>query len=460
MYFSRIYKIIIAVFLFFLVVNGMAQDIINSTIVEQRSYQLYLDKNWSELTKYGNKAISKEYDYFYLRMRIGIAYYEQKKHMRAIKHFEKAVEFNSADTLALEYLYYSYVFSGRSNQAKLLTEKFNAALHNKIKPPKNKFINGMYIEGGPLYSNLNDNYKNIDIDGIYNKYGEAAILKNMQYWQFGLKHQLSSKFSIYQGYSNIKLDLTKNIRINNKDTWDNYPLTQHDYYVSFTKQYKHFSFSPALHLIKVDFTTHYPNFSLTPNEPVFRFRDTSFTNYVTSFSLTKNKGIYTCNLSAGFSQLNGFTQIQTGFALTYYPKANTNFYGTSSLVYLNESNLNGSNWRESNWNESEASRVIAIQRFGLKLAKKLWAEAGITYGNQRNYYENNAFVVFNTADKILYKYSFYITSSLLKHIELSIRYDYFSRENTYINFNDLYQPQLINVNYQTQSIIGGIKWKF
>lgn len=199
---------------------------------------------------------------------------------------------------------------------------------------------------------------------------------------------------------------------------------------------------------------------MTPNEPVFRFRDTSFTNYVTSFSLTKNKGIYTCNLFAGFSQLNGLTQIQTGFALTYYPKANTNFYGTSSLVYLNESNLNGSNWRESNWNESEASRVIAIQRFGLKLAKKLWAEAGITYGNQRNYYENNAFVVFNTADKILYKYSFYITSSLLKHIELSIRYDYFSRENTYINFNDLYQPQLINVNYQTQSIIGGIKWKF
>ena len=55
--------------------NVMAQETMYSESIEQKSYQLYLDKKWDELICVGNNAIKNDMDYFYLRMRIGIAYY-------------------------------------------------------------------------------------------------------------------------------------------------------------------------------------------------------------------------------------------------------------------------------------------------------------------------------------------------------------------------------------------------
>ena len=68
--------------LFFLVAisNGIAQDSLNSASVEQKSYQLYVDKNWSELIKFGKIAIHNGFDYYYLQLRVGIAYYEKKNY--------------------------------------------------------------------------------------------------------------------------------------------------------------------------------------------------------------------------------------------------------------------------------------------------------------------------------------------------------------------------------------------
>lgn len=437
-------KIYFFVFSILFIANGIAQDIPNSAMVEQTSSQLYFSKNWAELIKYGNKAITYGVDYYYLRFRIGVACYEQKNYRNAAGHFEKALEFNSDDSLSLEYLYYSYVFSGRNNEARALTSMFSTTLRDKIKPPGNKYIESVYAEGGFAPCNLNDKFKNIDINGPANIYGEATITNIMQYWHIGLNHQLGNKTSIYQGYSNIKIDMARKINTNNKDTIDNYSLAQHDYYLSVVHQFKHFSFSPAFHLINVNFGKLNANYDIFNSKYLFKKKDTSFVNYATSLSLTKNIGVYTFNLTGGFSQLNGYNQIQTGLSLTYYPVTSANIYGTSSLFYLNENNTN---------------RIIAAQKLGIKIIPKLWSEAEITLGNLQNYCENNAFAVFNTGDKIVYKYGLAITSPLLKHVEFSLRYECFSRENTYYRTNDLYKIESVNISYKTQTIIGGIKWK-
>ena len=369
--------------------------------------------------------------------------------MNAATHFEKAVDFNSSDNTALEYLYYSYLFSGRSAEARALTTKFSPELHESIKPPKNKIIESIYMEGGVALSSLNFNFKNIDIAWPAENYGEANITQNMQYLHFGLNHQLGSKWSVYQGYSNIKINYIRHIKTRDShlhviDTLDNYNLIENDYYISAVRQFKYFSLSPAFHLINVGFGKMNAKYDLTNGRYVFSKKDTSFINYATSLSLSKNIGIYTCNLSAGFSQLNGLTQLQTGFSLTYFPLSNTNFYGTSSIFYLNE---------------NSDSRFIETQKFGLKLTSKIWAEGGITYGNLQDYCENNAFIVFNTSDKILYQCDFSVTAFLSRHIELSLRYDYFNKENVYYQTDNLNKIQSVTVNYQTQAIIGGIKWK-
>jgi len=422
----------------------MASDISNSSVVEQKSTELFLAAKWPELVKYGNKAIAAGYDYFYLRMRIGIAYYNQKKYMKAVKHFEKAVKFNSSDETVLEYLYYSYVFAGRGTEAKSLLSELPTTLKNKIPPSKNKYIQSVYAEGGVALNNLSSSYKTIDIDGSANIYGEATIIKNMDYWHIGMNHELTNKLSVYQGYSNIKIDFTRDIKTFNKDTLNNSVLTQQDYYICGNLQLKGFSISPAFHLISVSSSQLKASYDKYHFNYAYSKKDTSFINYATSLSLTKNIGIYICDLTAGFAQLNGLTQVQAGFAFTYFPLTTPNLYGTSSITYMDE---------------SATSRVIFAQKIGGKIINKLWADAEITYGNLQNYCEGNAFVVYNTGDKILYKYGVSLTSPLSKHFEFSLRYDCFQRENTYYSVNDKLVTESIAVDYKTQAIIGGIKWK-
>ena len=88
MYLNRTSKLIL---LFFVLISGktISQDTLNSAIVEQKSYQLYLDKNWSELVKFGNEVVNQGYDYYYLQIRIGIAYFEKKNYSLAENHFKK-----------------------------------------------------------------------------------------------------------------------------------------------------------------------------------------------------------------------------------------------------------------------------------------------------------------------------------------------------------------------------------
>ena len=96
--------VILAFILISIKVNG--QDTLTSATVEQKSYQLYIDKNWNELIKFGTNAINKGYNYYYLQLRVGIAYYEKKNYALAEGYFFNALKFNTDDELLLEYIYY------------------------------------------------------------------------------------------------------------------------------------------------------------------------------------------------------------------------------------------------------------------------------------------------------------------------------------------------------------------
>src|ERR1035437_780409 len=122
------YRLIFSILLFFLGSNGFAQDTLTSKIVEERSYQLYQQKNWSGLIHFGNQAIEKGFDYYYLRMRIGTAYFEKKNYRSAQKHFKKALSFNASDDVATEYLYYCHIFNAQYDHARKFTKKFSADL--------------------------------------------------------------------------------------------------------------------------------------------------------------------------------------------------------------------------------------------------------------------------------------------------------------------------------------------
>ena len=118
------------------------------------AYQLYLEGRWSELAENGKEAIAEGYDYYYMRMRMGIAYYERQNYGLAAYHFNKAMEFNENDQFALEYLFYSYYLSGRYFQAwAALSDLFPTNRRERVKNESRIKKNSVTAE--VFYSNAN-----------------------------------------------------------------------------------------------------------------------------------------------------------------------------------------------------------------------------------------------------------------------------------------------------------------
>ena len=115
-----------------------AQQKWNYPEVEKKSYELYLQKDWTGLIEFGKKANHNGIDYFYLQTRIGIAYYNLKLYRKSTDYLMKAWENDQSFEWLQEYLYYSLIYSARYAEASKIANKFTVALKQKIRYQKMK----------------------------------------------------------------------------------------------------------------------------------------------------------------------------------------------------------------------------------------------------------------------------------------------------------------------------------
>lgn len=429
--------------------------------IEKKTLELFQNKQYKRLIYVGENAIKNNTDYFFLRFRIGVAYFELKNYRMATYHLEKALVFNSDDASELEYLYYAYILSGRNSEANLLASEFPDYLKEKINF-KQKYINSIYFEGGPSISNNISKNASIDINDTANIYGENDLNDKMIYVHFGLKHDLLPRLSIYHGISNLAISKRKSFKYNDysnaanikgieKDTNFNYTVHQLEYYINADIQLKNgIKLTPAFHFIHVENNSIEYSYDSITHIGTFITSSLNFNNYVASLSLSKEYKKATFSLSTAFSNLNSAKQFQGGVDITYFPFGNLDLYSSTNLTLFFQKQT-GSNAKES--------RIIFDQLIGMKLLPKLWTEASLTLGNLANYNEKNAFIVYNIADKINLKTGISFIYAMSSKIELSLRYQLLKRENTYISYQTKDIINTNTTNYQNNTLIGGIKWK-
>ncbi|MDA3894242.1 MAG: tetratricopeptide repeat protein, partial [Salinivirgaceae bacterium] len=87
-------KIILFLAIIIFAISAYSQEVENATTIDKDTYILWLAKDWDRLITIGKTAIKNEVDFYYLRVRMGIAYFEKKNYHKAIYHFEKAYKFN------------------------------------------------------------------------------------------------------------------------------------------------------------------------------------------------------------------------------------------------------------------------------------------------------------------------------------------------------------------------------
>ncbi|MCC6370373.1 MAG: hypothetical protein IT236_05145 [Bacteroidia bacterium] len=182
-----------------------AQDTLNFQQVDKLSYALYEQSNWKELTSFCNTAIKNNYDYYYLRLRAGIAAYELKHYRSAIAHFKKAIEFNSDDVISYEYLYYCYLYCNRPDAARALSSYFSPEFSKHMKTQKLSVFSDISAEAGTKLSDSLHLFKpaNFAQLGINHYIGRRLLFAHV----FNIYEQKESRFRVTQAQYYLRLSM-------------------------------------------------------------------------------------------------------------------------------------------------------------------------------------------------------------------------------------------------------------
>ncbi len=465
-------------------INIFANDTLTFKYVDSATYSMYQKQEWEPLIKLGNEAIYYNIDYFYLRMRIGIAYYETKEFEPAISHFEKALGFNSADETAMEYIYYSLIYLGKSRDARYFAKKFNQTLIDKINPEIPKKFDKLFFEGG---YNIIPNFDNIKKDIIppdeKNYRLEKDVTGKFLYAGFGLNHDCNKKFSFLHSFSYFKADGFQQLffadNINHDSIYNqyNYSLKILQYYFAPTfygKKNNSFTlFGNIMYLTanKYDYNfLHIMPIPLplptTPPPPVYvyeipvKLKTITSVQFVSGINYTKNYKKSIFDFTATFSSINSFKQIQLtpGFGI-YLNKSKTLFSRSTYTIFFQKPDF----------------RTIFNQSFSFKITNSIMFDIFGSYGILRNYNENNGYTILNTNDETLYRIGTKISFPIIKKLSCFASYS-FSGKNLpfdFLYFNgpqvshggqsgigNTYTTTIQNNKYNQHLIYGGIIWKF
>jgi len=434
----------------FLPQSGFSQENTNLLKTDSVTYTLYEKQQWDELIEVGEAAIKKGIDFYYLRMRLGIARYEQHNYRHAAPHFEKALVFYPGDQLATEYLYYSYIFAGRKSDSRRITPLLNETTKAKMGIKKSLFLEELYFEGGPAVSNisnLEDNWQNPAIaDTIYSS---TTYFNGYNYFHGGVRLNILPNLSIYQGYGQLNAAEQQNIR-DFKMEYEPFERVAHqdDYYANIEYVLpKGFKITGAAHFLWIGYDRRdaaYDEFGTLIFDTVANSED----DYVLSLVVMKEFTFGSLNISGTYGRSDNDTINQLGASFVYYPFGNINFYGATGMI---------------NFWDTEGYRPIFTQEIGGRIFKNIWFEGNATIGQLQNYAEKNAFVIYNAPEEINNKYEAVLIYAAPKHLEISLRYRYLVRESgtiIYTSFDKDEKPEITKTQYPFHSIIGGIKWKF
>jgi hypothetical protein len=389
MYLGRKYRIAFTVTFGFFLFALKGQDTLNSSKVEQRSYQLYENKKWADLETFGKTSIAAGFDYYYLRMRIGIAFYEEGKYIPAQKHFEAALKYNADDVVALEYLYYCYIYTARYEEARWISRCFPKPLARKLKTDTLSSVGYMIVEGGIKSSDSSNLYKN----GVY--------------FHAGLGHYVANRFSLFHAVTYFE-----------QGTYQGHG-SQFQYYLRANVPLKkNWLISPAFQYMGKTFT---PNQDMMmpppPPGPGFPKRpplpQATGSTYITG-SMAIRKSISHADITLGttISGVAGATQYLHSISMAYSPfKKNLLLLGCNAYLHTENNYTN---------NYFAINPFIAVTPFKPVLIS-------VSYLNNNggmNIIESNGYIINNSPDLTTSRWGVLASVAVTKQLDIYGLYQY------------------------------------
>lgn len=430
--------------------NGRSQEPVTFRLADSLTYNLFVEKNWSGLIKTGKEAINNGHDYYYMRMRLGIAYYEKHNYRMSSIQFRKALDFNKNDPAALEYLFYSCYLSGRNFQALNLIPLFYEQNQERIL--RESRIKKNHITFESFYSNAKTEDM-ISSPGSFFSNPEPGSQMVTRYFinnALYASHTLGRNLNYFHSYTS----LVKDNYLHYFDGYNQADMTtqrviQNQYYGSVNiYSSSGWVISPAFHFLTAEYpliTIIYQGF--TPINHTYRARTNSFAG---GMAITRSSGLIDVSAEAQYSKLNNLRQVQGTLSLMIYPAGNRELYLGGKL-----STVSGLDQEDS------GNRFIKGFTAGFSIKNSIWFEFSGISGDMKNFTENNGLIVYYSMDDLHRKYSLRIILPLYKPgITLFAGCGISSYSSEYFPFDGINSFDSNNLDYNSNTLTGGLSWNF
>ncbi|MDX1904256.1 MAG: hypothetical protein SFU27_08870 [Thermonemataceae bacterium] len=413
--------------------------------IDSLSYLLYTKKAYKELENIGEKAISQEIDFYYLRMRVGGAYYEQQKYAKALEHFKVAREMNPNDTLAQEYLYYSLLLAGYKEDALISAKDLREEVKKKINYKNKKFrfeqislTTGLLI-GQDLEENKSKDFKSAAL------YAENTLQGNTSFFNLFLENRINNRWLLSNNFSFYNIESMSLIQKNNASTaTQSFQNANYGYNLGIS-YFSPKNFITSLHIgyfqENADFLFLRSD-PLSPQAPLYATAVYQHNAYTAMLQFSKKLTHTTWGISGAFGSLGNTNQMQVGAYLLAYPFQTRKFYFLSSYTLLqNDENLGG----------------IFSQKIGGNFGKSIFYEFWLSTGNHQNFISHN--LSYNTAEPILLIAGGQV-GFRVKQFYIFPSYEIQERESSYTRYISPIDSQIIKNTYFNQLFKCTLQWKF
>jgi len=296
--------------------------------VESVSYNLYLNKDWKTLCIYGEKAVHLKIDYYYIRVRLGVAYFELKHYREATGQFKRALEFNAGDEFAMGYLYSCYLLTERFDEAKWLTRSFSPVLAESTNSNYFSAMDYVSVESG---------FKSV----------ENTRFKDPYFFSAGLAHSIARRIFLFHNFSYYSQDESR------------FNVQQLQYYLRCNLPLKNnFLLAGGFHFVGVSSNdkSEAPVYSKTErmtqqgirvDSTISGFRETltlrKTFGYIGAFTLTKRLTFFDFSIGTTVANYDTTYQYQANAGVTFYPLKNNKISFGANMYYHLETTGNQSN---------------------------------------------------------------------------------------------------------------------
>jgi hypothetical protein len=358
----------------------------------EKTYQLYEQQQWSTLIEVGREALRRNYDYFYLRMRLGWAFYQQRRYRMAARQYYRALGFNSHDPIALEMLHYSLLYGGRPQEAWLIRRQWPNA-------GPSPFLQIRSVQGEA---------------GIRSTQQDLPV-RQLEFFNGGFSHQLGAHLLLQHQYQFLRQHFQHEEVIMMPPQGHRPPhsflrrtettIDQHEYLLG------------AIYQFRNGWVLHGAYHPIWYTDTLGAFHERAF-----SLALSKDWSLLRLTGGLGFADISGQAFRQYQLRATFYPLGNTHLYYRAAGIL--KDGYEPATFENRHW---------VSQQLGFRLFKNAWLEGLFSFGQAANFFEEQAAIVYNLPDPIEQRYGgsfqYWIEGRHLFYVYLLQEHKIFAEEN-------------------------------